>query len=426
MTEPSGVAEPDPPKPPRGLLPERLTRGFEALRVRNYRLFWFGQMISLTGTWMQATAQAWLVFELTRSPVALGLVTTFQFLPITLLSLFAGVITDRFPKYRLLLITQSAALVQALIFGTLVATGNAELHYIYLLAAVQGVITAIDNPTRQAFVPELIGRERLVNAVALNSLLFNGARVVGAALAGAVIAQLGIAPTLYLNALSYFGVLYGLSKMDSRSFLPPPELSSASILAKLAEGLRYVRKTPKIFAVLLIVAAVGTFGYNFSVVLPLLAGFVLETGAGGFGILSAFLGLGSLLAALVLAYRQTTSLRRLLLGSGCFGLLLGAVALSQNFAVSALLLVALGAAGITFTTTANTLLQLSVPNAFRGRVMSLYILLFIGSTPIGSLFIGSLSSLIGEVRALLLCAGLCLGGVVGAALYLKRHQSALE
>src|ERR671932_1404257 len=177
-----------------GWLPERFTRGFQALEVRNYRLFWIGQLISLTGTWMQTTAQAWLVIQLTKSPFALGLVTTLQFLPIMLLSLVGGVITDRLPKHRLLIVTQTLALSQAAVFGTLVATGVIQLWHIYLLALIQGTINAIDNPSRQAFVPELVGREYLVNAVALNSMLFNGARIIGPALAGIMIA--GAASTL--------------------------------------------------------------------------------------------------------------------------------------------------------------------------------------------------------------------------------------
>ncbi len=397
-----------------------LARGFTALEVRNYRLFWTGQLISLTGTWMQTTAQAWLVLQLSGSPAALGFVAVCQFLPITLLSLFAGVVTDRFPKYRLLLVTQSASLLQAALFGTLVVTGMVQLWHIYLLAVFQGVVTAIDNPTRQAFVPQLIGRERLANAVALNSLLFNGARTVGAALAGALIAQTGFAAALFINAASYTAVITELLRMDTRAFRPSPVALGDSIFRQLLEGLRYVRRTPDVLTVLLVVAAVGTFGYNFSVVLPLLAGFVLRTGAAGFGGLSAFLGAGSLVGALLLAFAKPPTFQRLFAGSVCFGLLLGAVALSRTFAVSAVLLVALGLTGIVFATTANTLLQLAVPDALRGRVMSLYVLLFIGSTPVGSLFIGSLSSLLGSAATLLLCASLCVAGVSGAALYLWR------
>jgi MFS family permease len=398
-------------------LPQRLTRGFQALEVRNYRLFWIGQLISLTGTWMQTTAQAWLVIQLTKSPFALGLVTTLQFLPIMLLSLVGGVITDRLPKRRLLIVTQILALIQAAIFGTLVALGVIQLWHIYVLALIQGTISAIDNPSRQAFVPELAGREHLVNAVALNSMLFNGARIIGPALAGVVIARIGIAPTLYLNAISFVAVIAGLMMMNPSHFFASPRQAPGSVRKRLVEGLSYVWHTPDVLLIMMVVAAIGTFGYNFSVVLPLLAGFVLHTSAAGFGGLSAFLGVGSLLAAIATAYATKVTVRRLLIGSACFSILLAAVAFSTNFMLSGALLVALGFAGIIFATTANTLLQLTVPDALRGRVMSLYILLFAGSTPIGGFLIGTLSNIVGVTWTLFVCAGLCLLGVLGAVVY---------
>lgn len=396
---------------------ERFKQGFRALQVRNYRLFWIGQLISLTGSWMQTTAQAWLVLQLTGSAFALGLVTTLQFLPIMLLSLFGGVITDRFAKQRVILVTQIAALAQAAIFGTLVATGAIQLWHVYVLAAIQGTVNAIDNPARQAFVPELAGRDYLVNAVALNSMLFNGARIVGPALAGLVIARFGIAPTLYVNALSFVAVIVVLLMMNPREFAASPPRGDGAVSERLLEGLRYVWQTPSVLLIMIVVASIGTFGYNFSVVLPLLAGFVLKTSAAGFGGLSAFLGIGSLLAAITTAYTKQITPRRLLLGSAAFSVLLGAVAFSTNFALSAVLLVALGFAGITFATTANSLLQLTVPDELRGRVMSLYILLFAGSTPIGGFLIGTLSDIIGVSWTLFVCALLCGLGVGGAMLY---------
>lgn len=398
-------------------LVSRLKHGFRALRIRNYRLFWLGQLVSLTGSWMQTTAQAWLVLQLTRSPFALGLVTTLQFLPIMLLSLVGGVLIDRLPKHRVILATQILGLLQSAVFGLLVASGTIQLWHVYVLATAQGVINAIDNPARQAFVPELVGRDHLPNAVALNSMLFNGSRIVGPAAAGLLIAQVGIAPTLFLNALSFVAVVAGLMRMDRSTFVVRTGRSADPVGQQLVEGLRYVWHTPEVLLIMLVVAAIGTFGYNFSVSLPLLAGFVLNTSAAGFGGLSAFLGTGSLLGAVSTAFAGNVSLRRLLLGSTAFSLLLGAVALSTSFALSAVLLVALGYAGIIFATSANTLLQLTVPDELRGRVMSLYILLFAGSTPIGGFLIGSLSDVIGVSWTLLVCAGLCLAGVSGAALY---------
>ena len=254
-----------------------VTRGFHALQVRNYRLFWIGQLISLTGSWMQRTAQDWLVIQLTHSPFALGVVTAFQFLPITLLSLVGGVITDRVPKRRLLVMTQTAALLQAAIFATLVATGAIQIWHVYILAAVQGLINAIDNPSRQAFVPELAGRDHLVNAIALNSMLFNGARIVGPAVAGFLIASLGIASALFLNAASFIAVITGLLLMDSRAFFQVPPKATGHVGRQVLEGLRYVWRTPTVLLVMMLMGAIGTFGYNFSVVLPLVAGFLLKT-----------------------------------------------------------------------------------------------------------------------------------------------------
>lgn len=399
----------------------RLLAGFRALHVRNYRLFWWGQLISLTGSWMQTTAQSWLVLQLTNSPFALGLVTTLQFLPIMLLSLFGGVLIDRLPKQRVILTTQILALLQAAIFGTLVASGTIQLWHVFVLAALQGTINAFDNPARQAFVPELVGREYLVNAVALNSMLFNSARVVGPAVAGLLIARFGIAPTIFLNAASFVAVIVGLLMMDTGIMvMSTKKRSREPVRQQVVDGLRYVWTTPQVLLIMLVVGAIGTFGYNFSVVLPLLAGFVIKTGAAGFGGLSAFLGIGSLLAAITTAYAKQVTPRRLLIGAGAFSVLLGAVAFSTHFVLAAVLLVALGFAGITFTTTANTLLQLTVPNELRGRVMSLYILLFAGSTPIGGFLTGSLSSVIGVSWTLFVCAVLCLAGVLGALVYQHR------
>jgi MFS family permease len=401
-----------------------LTRGFRALGVRNYRLYWSGQLVSLTGTWMQTTAQAWLVLQLTASPFALGLVTTLQFLPIMLFSLVGGAIADRVPKRRLLLVTQSVALVRALIFAVLVAAGVIELWHVYLLALAQGIIGAVDNPTRQSFAVELVGRESVVNAVALNSLTFNGARVLGPAIAGAAIAQFGIAPVLFANAASFVAVIIGLILMNPAEFFAVPAAGEGPMTSRVLEGLSYAWRTPQVLAVLIIVAVIGTFGFNLQLLVPLIAGFVLNTDATGFGLLSASLGVGSVAAALMTAYAREVTLNRVLLGASAFSLLLGAVAVSTNFLLSAALLAVLGLAGITFSTSANTLIQLIVPDELRGRVMSLYVLLFAGSTPIGSFFIGTLSDAIGVSPTLLICAALCVAGVAGGMLYYRAHGEA--
>lgn len=397
----------------------RFIRGFQALRIRNYRLYWSGQLVSMTGSWMQTTAQAWLVLQITQSPFAIGLVATLQFLPVLLLSLIGGVIADRVPRFRLILSTQTLAMIVAGIFGLLVSSGQIQLWQIYLLALIQGIINAIDQPVRQAFAVELVAKTDRSNAIALNSIMFNLSRIIGPALAGFMIGPFGIATVLWINALSFLAVIYGLLRMDATRF-PVPAKHDSAALAELREGLNYAIRTPEVLLLLLLVAAIGTFGYNFSVTLPLIGGFVLKTDAASYGGLGAALGLGSLAGALTTAYFGSVSFRRLLLAAGIFSFLLGAVALTTNYLIATAILLALGYAGIIFTTTASTLIQLQVPDALRGRVTSLYLLLFMGSTPIGGLLVGASANAWGVPIALLLCAVLCLVGVGGALLYQQR------
>ncbi len=409
-----------------------LTTGFHALSIRNFRLWWVGQLISQVGTWMQSTAQAWLVYQLTNSAFDLGLVTTLQFLPVTLLALFGGVIADRVRKRNLMVVTQTLFLVQATVFGVLVGTGSIRIWHVYVLALVQGLINAVDNPVRQALPVELVKREDVGNAIALNSMLFNAARIVGPSLAGLVIFTVGIAATLYLNAVSFIAVIIALLMMDAtKFFIHVVRPMQPAVLKELYEGLVYSVKTPLVFTVLLVIAGIGTFGYNFSTVLPLLGGFVLHTDAAGFGILSTAIGVGSFIGAMYVAYNHNFTPKRLFVGSVLFSIFLAAVALSNVFAISDVLLVALGFAGILFTTTANTLLQMVVPDELRGRVMSLYVLLFMGSTPIGALFTGTMATAIGVPDALLVEAAICAVSLVIAGLYyqlkvrIPRREAAL-
>ena len=402
-----------------------VARGFQSLHVRNYRLFWTGQVISLTGTWMQTTAQAWLVLKLTHdSPLALGLVITLQFLPVMLLSLFGGVLADRLPKRSALVVTQTLLMLQAGVFGGLVAAGLIQLWQVYVLAVCQGLITAVDNPLRQAFVYEMVGRGDLVNAVGLNSMSFQGARIFGPALAGAVINLIGIAPTLILNAISFIPVIWALLLMDAKAFFTAPSSRDGSMLSRLKEGLAYASRTPAILSVFIMVAFIGTFGFNFSVITPLVADNLVKTDATGFGLLSAAMGVGALFAALGTAYARRITLRRLLVSGGAFSLCLGALALSTSFWPSMVLLTLTGVTGITCATAANSLLQLNTPEQLRGRVLSINILLTQGSTPIGGFFLGSLGQAAGVSAALVVCAALCLLGVGAAFSYRWRLEAA--
>lgn len=405
---------------------ENLLYGFRALRIRNYRLYWLGQLISFTGRWMQTTAQSWLVIELTHSPLAIGLVTTFQFLPMMLLSLFGGVIADRMPKYRLILVMQVASLLQGAVFGLLVMLNMISIESVYILAFLQGLINAIDNPVRQTFVGDLVGREQLPNAVALNSMQFNTARIIGPAAAGLVVAKFGVAPALFINAIGFAIALVLMFLLDRNQMGNTSKKRAGSPWQQLTEGLSYAWHTPLILLVLLVVAAIGTFGYNFSVVLPLLAGFTLKTDAAGLGVLSAWLGVGSLLGAIGTTYARSITIPRLLIASAAFSVLLGITALVTNFLLACVLLAIMGLFGVTFATTANTLLQTRVPDELRGRVLSLYMLLFIGSTPLGAFLVGTISDRFGTQSALLLCSVLCIIGVAGASLYWQRRVRAIE
>lgn len=399
----------------------RLGETFRAMRVRNYRLYWFGQLISISGTWMQTTAQAWVVFTLTNSPLALGTVTTLQFLPVTLLTLFGGVIADRAPKRKLVLITQTLALIQAAIFGVLVATNTIQVWHMYILAAVQGIINAIDQPVRQAFAAELVNTDDRPNAIALNSMLFNAARIVGPALAGILIAKTGAAPALFLNAASFLAVIVAIILMNpAEFFIKPVRRVPEPAIKQLADGLRYARRTPTVLIVLILVGFIGTFGYNFSVVIPLLGGFVLKTDAAGFGLLSAALGIGSLLGAISTAITRKITIGRLITGAGGFSIFFALLAVNTDLRLAMLLLAIVGFFGVVFSTNGSSLIQITVPDHLRGRVTSLYFLLFAGSTPIGASVIGFLSNALNVSDALLVCAFLCAVGVVIAWLYDRR------
>ncbi|MDQ6644928.1 MAG: MFS transporter, partial [Chloroflexota bacterium] len=284
-----------------------LMRAFLALRHHNFRLFWFGQMISLMGTWMQTIGQAWLVLELTHSALLLGLVGALQFLPVMLLSLFGGVLADRLPKRKVLLFTQSFAMLQASVLWILVATGEVRLWHVLVLATLLGLTNSIDMPTRQAFVVEMVGREDLPNAIALNSSLFNMARIVGPGIGGLIIAWAGVAPLFLLNAISFIPVLIGMALIDLRGLYAHSKrvevkAPKQSTMQSLREGLVYVARTPSVLLIIVVIGIVSLFGINFNVVLPLFATSVLHTGAEGFGFISSAFGLGSLFSALWLAW----------------------------------------------------------------------------------------------------------------------------
>ena len=399
-----------------------MRRTFSSFSNRNYRLYWAGQLLSTIGTWVSRVAQAWLVLKVTNSSLALGLVGTFQFLPLSLLSLFGGVLADRFPKRRVLVITQSVMALQSLTLAILVSTGRIQIWHIYVLAAILGLATAFDNPTRQAFVSEMVGPENLPNAVALNSSLFNTARIVGPAIGGALIAAFSIGVPFYVDAVSYLAVIGCLLLMRIHELHDVPHPVRGPVLPRIAEGIRYAARTPDAALVLILMAFIGTFGYNFTTILPLIAKYVVDTGALGFGSLLTAMGFGSLCAALSMAYLSRPSERVLVGGAVAFTVLLAALALSSTYVLTIGILVILGFASITFTATANSRLQLSAPPELRGRVMSLYIFVNMGTAPLGTFLIGWLAQQFSVELSVLLMAGLCAAGVGLGALYRAQHR----
>jgi len=386
----------------------RLPQGLSAFRHRNYRLYFIGQSISVTGTWMQSLAQSWLVLTLTPSAFKLGLVGAFQFAPVLVLGLFGGVIADRFSKRNLLVMTQSTMGILAGILAVLVWTGVVRLWHVYALALALGVVNSLDMPTRQAFVTEMVGTDDLLNAIALNSALFNAARILGPAIAGALLAAFGPAICFGLNAISYIAVVTCLLMMRLK---PHVRTISGKGLEQLREGLAYVRAKPEILRPIILVGLVSTFGMNFSVWIALLAKKDLNAGASGFGLLLAALGVGSLFGALLLAFSGRRARPRLMLfGSMALGvsevLLAVAGAIPLSLAIAMIVLAAVGFTASLTTATANTTVQSNSPDELRGRVMSVYMTVFAGSGPFGALISGASAGWAGTP------ASLTLGGVV--------------
>ena len=396
-------------------------RTFRSLEVRNYRLFFFGQLISVSGTWMQQIAQDWLVLRLTNRALPVGITTALQFAPVLLFGIWGGLVADRADKRRLLLATQSAMASLALALGVLTATGAVRLWMVYLLALLLGCATAFDMPARQSFVTEMVGREHVANAVGLNSAVFNSARVIGPAAAGVLIAATGIAPAFLLNAASYVAVIIALALMDPAQLdrRPPVERSRGQV----RDGLRYVRATPLLSWTILLMLVVGTFGLNYRVVLPLMARFTFHGSAGVYGMLASVQALGAVAGALLTASRARPT-RTLLLGAVvAFGLLSLASAAAPNVLVEALVLVPVGFATVTVMATANSTLQLGSAPEMRGRVMALYGLVFLGSTPFGSALVGWLAEGYGPRSALILAGVSSLLAAAGAGLAARRRRA---
>jgi MFS family permease len=395
-----------------------------AFRHRNFRLFWFGQLISLVGTWMQTLAQAWLILLLTHDPLWLGFVAAVQFLPVLILGLFGGVIADILPKRTTIVATQVASMLLAFALAALTFANVVQVWHILVLAALLGAVNAVDMPTRQAFVVEMVGRDDVTNAVGLNSAMFNAARVVGPAIGGILIGALGVTACFFLNGLSFVAVIAGLLLMREAELMPTVRLgrptSITGVAGNLVEGLRYVRATPVVLLAVILVGLVSTFAMNFNVVTPALAQKVLGVGATGLGFLLASMGLGSLSGALFAASLDRPRPGIIVLGAlglGAFEVVLGGI---RSYPLALIAMYGAGFAAIAMMVSANTSIQLAVPDRLRGRVLSVYTTVFAGSTPIGAPAIGWLASAFGTQIALVVGGGVAVAGALVAGAWVIR------
>jgi MFS family permease len=377
---------------------------FAALRHRNFRIFWFGQLLSLSGTWMQSTAQGWLVLELTDSEFLLGLVTAASALPVLLFTLYAGVVADRMDKRRIIVAAQAAAMLIALSMAVLTDMGHITFGWILLLVLLLGTANAFEIPTRQSFFVDLVGKQDLTNAIALNSAAFNLTRIIGPAVAGFLIGTVGIAAAFYLNAISYLAVIAGLLLIRLPPFRRPER--NRSVLQNMGEGFGWIRANRLPRTLVWLIAASSVLAFPYVMLLPVFARDILQVGAPGLGALLAASGAGALAGGIALAAIGSRVRRGpLLLGASLsFAVLVAAFALSRSFTLSMVLLAAAGFAMILNNATVNALLQSLVPDELRGRVMSVYVFMFLGMAPLGSLQAGALARWIGAPLALALGA----------------------
>jgi MFS family permease len=382
--------------------PGVLKRSFDSLAVPNYRRYFAGQIVSVSGNWMQMVAEVWLVLSLTGSGLAVGLTTALQFLPILLFGAWGGVLADRFRKRKLLMVTQALMAVPALVLLAVVTAGVVATWMVFVLVFVRGTVNAVDNPTRQSFAIEMVGPDRVVNAVSLNSVLIHSARLIGPTVAGLLIVSFGVEPCFALNALTFAAMIFALWRMEPGELSVPPRIEREP--GAVRAGLRYVRRTPELAVPLGLMALVGTLGLNFQVILPLLARFSFDGGPTAYAALVSAMGAGSVVGALLTGARGRTDGRLIAGAALVFGLVAALAALMPSLALEIPVLALLGASAVTFAAAINSSLQLSVEPQMRGRVMALYSVVFLGSTPIGGPLAGWLSEAYDPRAALLLAA----------------------
>jgi MFS family permease len=421
--------------PPRVTL-RRLARfqGWSAMRHRNYRLFFAGQGLSLIGTWMMTVAQSWLILQLTGDPLLLGVVAAVQWMPVLVLGLFGGLIADALPKRRTMLATQGFAALLSLTMAILVFSGAVAVWHVIVIAFLLGIRNAVDLPTRQSFAVEMVGREDVGNAVALNSAMFNGARVIGPAVAGITIGAFGVGAAFLIDAISYLAVIFALLAMRETDLHTRPGIDRPTTvraaLGNLSEGLRYVRRTRLVLLPILTVGLVSTFGMNFTVVIPPFVQEVLHGDATAYGFLMAATGVGSVISALAIAFSGRTMPVVIGLGGATLGIALIVLGGTSAFPIALVAMFFAGVGGIAMAATANTLVQLTVPDQLRGRVMSVYTTVFAGSTPFGGLLTGAIASGLGAATAIVFGGALSLAtgaaavaSIRGRTIHARRSRS---
>lgn len=362
---------------------------FSSFEVHNYRLYFAGQGISLAGTWMQTIAQTWLVLELTHSGTALGLLVAAQFLPILVLGPLGGVVADRFPKRKLLYITQSSAMVLALVLGALVLFHVVQVWMVFVLAALLGLVTVFDNPARQTFVVEMVGMDRLTNAVTLNGIAINSARIIGPSIAAVLIASVGMVYCFFLNAASYVVVLTCLALMDRRKLHPAKR--TEQMKGQLSEGFKYIWNNPELRSTILMLVIIGTFTYEFQVVLPVLASRTFHGNASTYALFTSAMSVGSVVGGVLVAGKLKAGQRAVMRAAAAFGVFMLVSSLAPGVWFAAALMVGVGLGSIIFSSLANSTLQFATSPEMRGRVMSFWAVAFLGTTPIGGPIIGWIS-----------------------------------
>ncbi len=400
----------------------RLPASLRALRHRNFRLFWIGYMISLVGTWMQTVARGWLVLELTNSPFWLGMVAFANAAPVLFLSLWAGELADRVSKRTLVIWTQTLSMISAFVLAALTLSGTIQVWHLMVISLFMGFLFAFDAPARQAFTVELVGKEDLMNAVALNSAIFNGARVAGPAIGGIILAWQGPGLAFFLNGVSFIAVIMGLVRMS----MPPFKkvVKSEKAFRRIVEGLRYVRRHETISTLMLLLVTTSVFAFPYATLMPIFANTVLHVGQTGYGTLMAVAGIGSLIGALSLTVQSgRTSVKRgrlIVIGAVGLPLFLGVFALSQQYWLSLIMLVGIGWTMISMNATINTVVQTTVPDELRGRVSGVFAFLFIGMAPLGNVQSGIIADHFGAPVSVAFGAVVC--GVVTGYVMLRRRK----